>query len=203
MSSVTFDAETHRYWLEGNEIPSVSRIIQGLKLTPPYYKSDRSQELMVRGTHVHTCTQYHDEGRLHERSWEPEYHAFLEGWKAFRTIFGGEPIEIEKKVSSNQFRYAGTLDRVFKLPSPTDPNAEELAVIDIKTGSPSNWHGLQLAAYQIAYEEEGLNPMRLPVRRLAVYLTETDFKVREYRDPGDLIAWKAAVTLYYWKERNR
>jgi len=199
MSNLTFDAETHRYWMEGNEIPSVTKIMQKMKLTPYYSASPDSASLMLRGTHVHTCTQYYDEGNIHDRSWEPEYQAFLNGWKNFRLAFGGEVIEIEKKISSNKFRYAGTLDRVFLLDSPT---GKELAVVDIKTGSKSSWHSLQLAAYQIAYEEEGFNTMNLPVRRLAVYLKPDEFSVEEFKDSADLIAWKAAVTLYYWKERN-
>ena len=44
--------------------------------------------------------------------------------------------------------------------------------------------------------------MRLPVRRLAVYLKPDEFSVEEFKDSADLIAWKAAVTLYYWKERT-
>tara|TARA_R100000963_G_C4645987_1_gene110496 strand:- start:2162 stop:2773 length:612 start_codon:yes stop_codon:yes gene_type:complete len=203
MSNVTFDAETHRYWLSGNEIPSVTTIMKKLKLTPYYSQSPDSQKLMDRGTKIHTCTQYHDEGRLHEISWEPEYKSFLDSWISFRSVFGGEPIEIEQRLASNQFRYAGTLDRVFRLRSPTDPNGYELAIIDIKTGGYSAWHSLQLAAYQIAYEEEGYNHSNAPIQRIAVYLTADSFQMREFRDDADLIAWKAAVALYYWKERNR
>ena len=60
-----------------------------------------------------------------------------------------EPIEIEKKLYSAKYGYAGTLDIIAK------DKQQNLVLIDIKTSNQVSFdYLLQLNAYQVAYEEE-------------------------------------------------
>lgn len=62
---------------------------------------------------------------------------------------GYEPVEIEKKLYSAKYGYAGTLDIIAK------DKQQNLVLIDIKTSNQVSFdYLLQLNAYQVAYEEE-------------------------------------------------
>ena len=43
---IEFDAKAHRYYLAGRELPSVTQVIGGLKLSPPYPKTESSMAAM-------------------------------------------------------------------------------------------------------------------------------------------------------------
>ena len=64
------------------------------------------------------------------------------------------PVEIEKKIYSKNFNYAGTLDLVVK------DKEGKLVLIDIKTSNSVSFdYHLQLNAYKFAYEEETKSPI--------------------------------------------
>ena len=64
------------------------------------------------------------------------------------------PVEIEKKIYSKNFNYAGTLDLVVK------DKEGKLVLIDIKTSNSVSFdYHLQLNSYKFAYEEETKSPI--------------------------------------------
>ena len=64
------------------------------------------------------------------------------------------PVEIEKKIYSKNYNYAGTLDLVVK------DKEGKLVLIDIKTSNSVSFdYHLQLNAYKFAYEEETKSPI--------------------------------------------
>jgi hypothetical protein len=71
---------------------------------------------------------------------------------------------------------AGTADRVGTM------NGQPL-IVDLKTGSPASWNGLQLAMYDLLYDD--VAPQHR--RRLALYLRKDGRLAQsvEYLDPAD------------------
>tara|TARA_R100000654_G_scaffold5716_1_gene15740 strand:- start:4113 stop:4871 length:759 start_codon:yes stop_codon:yes gene_type:complete len=78
------------------------------------------------------------------------WNTFLKWWETQ----GYEPVEIEKKIYSKNYTYAGTLDLVVK------DKKGNLVLIDIKTSNHVSFdYHLQLNAYKFAYEEETKSPI--------------------------------------------
>jgi hypothetical protein len=75
---------------------------------------------------------------------------YVEGYLDFKNLMGLEVTEIEKVVYSEEWDYAGTLDRV----ADSRGRFPEGMVIDLKSGSKSKGHILQVAAYALAYGAE-------------------------------------------------
>ena len=96
-----------------------------------------------RGTRVHKWCELYDAGELETLiSIDDELIPFVEAYIAFRSDWHDVSwIAIEERVWSSDYLYAGTLDR---------RSAEVL--LDIKTGSVADWHGLQLTAYDMCFE---------------------------------------------------
>ena len=199
MTDLSFDAATHRYWDGATELPSVTTILKGLKLTPWYPKSDEANAAMALGTRVHNATQKHDEGGQINLMASDEVMPYLSAWSDFLQHYGGQVTDCELKVMSNTHRYAGTLDRII------NHHDGSVTILDIKTGSggPQSWHKLQLAAYQIAWEESGHNMAGRPIKRVVCYLKPDGWKMLQSVDDQDLQAWKASVCLFYWKRWNK
>lgn len=64
-----------------------------------------------------------------------------------------------------------------------------LWVVEIKTGAPDGWHGLQLAAYAMLTNARG---------RIGVYLRPDGwYRVRVYDDPGDQARWMETLHEFY------
>lgn len=73
------------------------------------------------------------------------WNIFLDWWNNQEY----KPVEIEKKIYSQKYNYAGTLDLVVK------DKKKNLVLIDIKTSNHISFdYYLQLNAYRFAYEEE-------------------------------------------------
>ena len=197
-STLSFDPVAHRYWDGATELPSVTTILKEMKLTPWYPRTDGAKEAMAFGTRVHLATQKHDEGGLVDLRADDDVMPYLSAWTDFLAAYGGTITDCELKIMSRSLHYAGTLDRIIS------HDSGEVTILDIKTGSPSSWHKLQLAAYQIAWEECGYNLPGRPVRRVVCYLSNDGrFRIREFNRPDDIQAWRAVVCLFYWKKWNK
>jgi len=192
-----FDAASHRYWLAGQATPSVTTILRDLKLTPHYPRTEEANQAMTLGTRVHSATEAHDRGD--RAPVDDELAPYVSAWAEFLAHYGGTVTDVEMQVASTRHRYAGTLDRIIRGPG------GQPTVLDIKTGSSGfqAWHRLQLSAYQIAWEESGHNLPGLPVKRVICYLQPGAWTMREANDPADLLAWRAAVNVYYWRKWNK
>ena len=93
------------------------------------------------------------------------WNLFLKWWENQEY----EPIEIEKKLYSKKYNYAGTLDLVVK------DKEGNLVLIDIKTSNQISFdYYLQLNAYWFAYEEETKQKIS---KALVVRLPKSDKKI--------------------------
>ena len=94
--------------------------------------------------------------------------------------------DIEKIVVHHPFKYAGTIDRIVLLNN-------EKSIIDIKTGQVQDWHGIQLAAYNLAL---GNGDPRL----YGLYLRKTGkYYLKEYSAKYYAEIFLTALEAYRWK----
>lgn len=182
----TYDAESHRYWLNGEELPHVTGILKEAGLCPSY---QGFQEAQWRGLHVHVATEWYDLNDLDWNEVYPKWLGYVKAWARFRDDTGFAPTLIEWQGYHPAFRYAGTLDREGTL------GQDMVAQLDLKTGHPEPWHPFQTAGYYLLRGITG-------ARRGCVYLKEDgSYQLAWHDDPGDLKVFMAALTIASAKRR--
>ena len=198
-SGLHFDHVSHRYKLDGRVLPSVTQVLENVGIIDydgiPW---ETRQMALTRGSNVHLATQLDDEGDLDEDS-VGDLMGYVKAWRAAKAALGITSFShIEKRMAHSGFRYAGTMDRMFKGPSGTGE------IIDIKTNTAPWWVRIQLAAYQCLAIANNLGAVSV---RIAVELHPDGtfnammFGEREYRD--DLQTFLAALRVMNEKELNR
>jgi hypothetical protein len=138
-----FDETTHRYYQGDLVVPGVTTVLKHGGLIDMRWFTD---EARVRGTLVHELTHAVDAqldldtdtlafrgGVLGELD---AYHRFLDDYRPVYRL-------IERAMFHPTLRYGGKPDRVCSV------FLGRPAVLEIKTGQPSSWHGVQLAGYQL------------------------------------------------------
>ncbi|CAB4147188.1 hypothetical protein UFOVP1017_17 [uncultured Caudovirales phage] len=173
MGRVVFDAEAHTYTWQGRVIPSVtSRIAAaGLLGAGAQFYTPASA---ARGTRVHLACAEYDHGRA--TTLPDTESGYLDSYTFWHQMMAPKWSHIEQPQYSVTHDTAGTADRVGVM------NGHPL-IVDLKTGSPASWHGLQLAMYDLLYDD--VPPQQR--RRLALYLRKDGRLAQsvEYLDPAD------------------
>jgi len=175
-----FEATSHEYAINQRTIPSVTDRIAAAGLLGPgaaFY----TPESAARGTRVHSACTDVDLSRLVTLS--DDERGFVESYQAWRTLMRPTWTSMEQPHYSSRYDTAGTADRLGTMGGTP-------LVLDFKTGGPASWHGLQLAMYDLLYDD--LPPQRR--RRIALYL-RIDGRLAqsvEYLDPAD---YTLALTL--------
>ncbi len=146
--ALEFDAATHTYRAGGVIVPSVTQVLEAVGVVDYSYLPPSTRNMALqRGSYVHLACQMDDEGDLDEDALDPALLPYVAAWRAFRAERGFTFQEIERRVHSARYGYAGTLDR-------TGTNADgDLCLIDIKTSRAEGWVRLQTAAYAGAQDE--------------------------------------------------
>ena len=189
---LTFEPEGHVYRWNGVIVPSVTQILEAVGILD-LSMVDRdvlaaAQEL---GKNVHKICELYDKGTLDESSVDGAGRGYLDAWIKARKEMGFDKFSmIERKIYHPDYKYAGTLDRVYSG-----------TVIDIKTGAPGGLEksaGPQLAAYM-----EVLNiPKRIYKKRLVIHLTPDDYKPIPLTDIRDLSTFISALNIWNHKKRR-
>ena len=160
-TSLQFDEATHTYTLDGEVLPSVTQVLEGVGIIDYSHIPSATREMALeRGSLVHRVTHWDDEGDLDDGSVDEAVAPFLQSWRQFRADMGFVPAVIERRGHHEVYRYAGTLDRIG-----TVGGADWL--VDIKTNDAPDWVRMQTAAYA-AFDPE---PSRF--KRVAVELKAT------------------------------
>lgn len=181
--SFTFDPQAHIYRLDGVQIPSVTGIIKDAGLCRDY---SGFQEAQWRGLHVHNACEFYDLEDLNWNSVYPQWLGYVKAWARFRDDTGFKPELIEFQTYHKEFRYAGTIDRIGVLDG-------KRFLIDLKTGEPEAWHGIQTAAYSMLEKVDG---------RGDVYLLEDgSYKLERHEDNADFRVFLAALTVVSWRKK--
>ncbi len=120
-----FDEETHKYFLNGEEVPSVTQICS--PLTANKYGAGQAiiQMAARRGTAVHEYCELIDYGAMPEEV-EPELVGYITAYQKFLRDYRPEWHYIEKQLADTQLKFAGTLDRMGVIDG-------KRTIVDIKT----------------------------------------------------------------------
>lgn len=195
-SGFRFDRELHRYYLNGKEIPSVSRVLELVGLRKEF---NLAAELAARrGSNVHAYCELLDKGELEKYDLDEAVKPYLAEWCAAKAHLGIERfdlIETQAYAKLGGIWVAGTCDR----------KAGSL-LIDIKTATQpraSKAYRLQTALYSLIFGAD---------ERLLVYLRGTgEFDPRSIRDGGaldwhhdkeDIEAAELACRFVGWRTRR-
>ena len=181
----TFDADSHQYFLDGVEIPSVTMCLKTAGLTRTY---DGFHDAQLRGLHVHQACEWLDLNDLDWNSVYPAWLGYVKAYARFKDDTGFQPTLIEYQSWHRQFLYAGTLDRVGQL------NGKSV-LADIKTGGQEDWHALQTAAYSLLVDKVDA--------RIAIYLKEDGtYLVEKHTDAADIRTFLGALTVTHWRRSH-
>jgi hypothetical protein len=158
MAQLTFDADTHTYYLDGAEVPSVSEITKPLSA---YKYADVDENVLEaaadRGTEIHFITTLIDNGEDIDGEYPAEYGGYIEAYRLYLSEHNVVHIARETPVYHPGRLYAGTPDAISIVDG-------EIAIVDYKCVASVNKIGVktQVNAYKAAYEAlEGLKIERL------------------------------------------
>lgn len=195
-----FNEKTHSYQVHGKPVPHVTQVTDLLASYAgvPWAVLERKRQI---GEAVHYATELDDQDDLDFDSVPAEIRGYVSAWRAFKEAAGFVCIANERKVWSDVYQYAGTLDRVCRLPGLKGVRKDQFCLIDIKTTyalMPAV--GPQLAAYQRAWDEH--EPKKI-AHRFAVQLRpDGTFKPEECREETDWNTFLSALNLLRWRQRH-
>lgn len=179
-----FDAEGHRYFLDGDEIPSLSSLLKQDGVVDTTYMTEEGRD---RGTAVHSlCTTMDLGAELPPPPMVEPYRGYMAAYQELLEVLRPEWECIEEAEVSRRWRFGCRPDRVglvYGLP----------AIVELKTGGKEPWHALQLALQAIAVSERTLLP---PDRyqRIVIYLSDTGrYSVEIPKSPRDYDAARALL----------
>jgi len=193
MSTLLFYDDSHKYTVDGQEVPSVSELTRFLTrelyTDAPQFFLDQAAK---RGTNVHKATEALDKFGTVEV--EDEYVGFVKAYVAFMKEHDVSWDKIEWSVCNGNL-YAGTLDRYGALDG-------KVGILDIKTTA--NISGLhkvcytaQLNLYKLAVEKEK------PVEGLWVLQLKKDgtYKLIQLEENKELA--QACITMHYAIQKTK
>jgi hypothetical protein len=192
---LTFDKNTHTYYLDDKKIPSCSAILSSCGMSDySQVPKDVLEASAKFGSAVHKCCELWDKSTLDESSLSAPLIPYRKHWIQFLCDFNAVIVKdyIETPIGSLKYRFGCTPDRVLVIKN-------KVWVLEIKTTStilPAV--GLQLAAQKIAIEE---NYGKVH-NRVAIQLTEDGYKLFPLDDPSDESTFLACLRVWNWKERN-
>lgn len=192
----------HVYSVAGRRIVGVTTVLRAEKLIDDRFFSPESAQ---RGTAVHAAVEQDDRGILDEAFADPRILPYLEGWRRFRSehryeplvapILGTLAVHSEIRMFSPTLDLAGTADSIG-----TMAGVNGLALVDVKSGTPSPATSLQTAAYASTYHE---HTGRIIAARFAVQVSDDGtYRLHRYRDSNDIFTFRAALQLHRWRARN-
>lgn len=189
-----FDEEQHRYFLGNRELPSVTRVIDNVLSDLSGIHPAVLSTAAARGTAVHKACELSDLGLLDWSALDPILMPYVEAWERFKAETRFLPTLIEKRVYSETYGYAGTLDRVGLMNDHT-------VLIDIKSGAVYPSAGVQLAAYNRAALERGA--IEYPLPRYVVQVCDNGkYALHPFTDSADFNVFAAALQIYHFKQRK-
>lgn len=190
-----FNEDRHEYRLDGAVVPSVTQVTDGLLTDLSMVPPDILKRAAAFGQAVHAACEYDDDGTLDENELDIALLPYLRGYRKFKDEIRPEIVASEQRVFSQKYRFAGTLDRVYRFGRGL-PYVE----VDLKTNTvllPAV--GPQTAAYQLAWEEMG-NPKIS--KRFALQLKPDDYRLEPLTDPTDTYTFLACLHITHWRNKH-
>ena len=164
-------------------LPHVTTIIREAGLMPPVWDEEAFEAKAVLGTTVHAlCAR--------RRASDGPAGDYARSFLRWLEETGARVIDAEVKVTGGG--YVGRID-LFAVWN------NQRWILDIKTGPPHRWHGVQLAAYSSAVSRD--HP-KIIFRRGVLWLSPARAKLYcepPIISPGDSAAWEACLMLWRWR----
>lgn len=184
--------ESHRYFVDAVEVPSVTGVIDEMGLIPPYPDKEIYKR---RGTAVHKACALFSANRLDMDKTDSRLIGYVISFRHFLKASGFQPLLVEHPVFSRNWKIAGTLDYYGTIKGKN-------VILDLKSGEPADASCVQTAGYAMLLQEsDGLEVEERYVLRL-----DPDGKpasVRPHENhPEDTSLFQAAVLLWHWKKRK-
>jgi hypothetical protein len=193
--ALTFEAATHRYALDGRELPSVTTILRDAGLidfAAPWF----TDEARARGTYVHEAIALLVEQDLDWERLDPTLAPYVQAFERWRTEGGCIVEACEQRVAHEALAYAGTIDLLAKRWSGATETWERY-LIDVKCGAVPPSVGPQTAAYLRCLAHEGWRwraVLQLP--------GDGSYRFDLLEDPEDDDDFLAALRLFHRKRRH-
>lgn len=200
--AIRLDPVTHTYYKgallrgSGQPVLGVTTILKRAGvINDRWWTEDHCQ----RGTDVHTLAWLQLDGLTGE--WG-QYDGYRQSFNGFLDLHRPDTIATDVLVYHAEQDYCGTLDWFVVA-------ADQLAIWDLKSGRPANWHACQTAGYadallsaSIEYPAGMVPPS---IRRGSVYLFEDGRPgvLRQHYKPTDRVVWQAALVCACFAENGR
>jgi len=187
-----FTEKDHKYFLDGTEIPSVTQVLQEAGLINlEWVDKEVLKAKALFGTKVHKTTELYDKGTLDIAELHPTLSGYLNGWVKFRNDYDFIPTYIEIMLFHKLYKFAGRIDRVGCL-------GDDLALVDIKSGTKQKVSSIQTAGYELLYNQDKTKKDQIKKRYL-VYLNKDNYKVEECKNINDKNIFLSALTITNYK----
>lgn len=196
-TELVFDVATHTYRYNGNVVPGVTSVIESVGLSDfSMVPHDVLEQAKAFGAEVHKVTEKLDRGQQIQGDISNATGLYLCHYIKFLHDLDVEIIEIEKRVFSEKYVYAGTLDRIAVLRKLSN----QPVLFDIKTGVKSISHKVQTAAYEYAYKTD----KRQKMDRYTLYLSNDGYKLSEaHTSRKDFDVFLAALSVHNFKKGGK
>ncbi len=196
MGNFQFIEATHTYLAEGRDVPSCTRCLDHSGLCDfRFVREEILERKSFLGTEVHRVIQYFCEGDLDMDSIAPEAWPYLRSWIKLQehSAFVPSQIEYQTIAQLDGLTYGMKVDLAGKFMG-------EDAVLDLKTGKATWYHGVQLAGYAVGLPHSTLTtPMaKFAKRKRYVVEVRADGEMAHvvpYRNMRDLITFRAALEI--------
>jgi hypothetical protein len=206
-----FDAERHLYTIGDVIVPSVTQVLNELRLIDFSSVPDGIlAAAQARGTYVHQVLHYYIEGDFDLDDCVPEYRGYVDSALAYLAEVQSRPFDqvdgkpvVEYRFWHAPLMFAGTVDHLAW-------DADDvLAITDFKTGEPSEVAApLQTAAYELGVRHcllPKLSPRYVKtVRRRAIKLFKDGRPGRPepYTDVRDTAIFLAALAVVHYRRNG-
>jgi hypothetical protein len=188
-----FDEASHTYTLDGKKMPSVTKILKDVNLTPDdsFYKPIDAE----RGRAVHHAALLLLRKDLDESTIHPIIQPYIKAFKDFlrESRFVPNLSFCELPMYDEELWYAGKPDMIGNL------NANN-ALIDLKTGDAKMYAPYQTAGYEKLYRNQITNPIERRSRTIKRYslrlFSDGKYRLREHDSANDWLVFRSAIVVH-------
>jgi len=195
--SVEFEPIAHKYMIDGRELPSVTQCINRLNdfSMIPADVLERKRQI---GTAAHEATALYDNTMLDWSTVDDAVMPYLQAWVFFCDETGFTPTQVEQRVYSKRYDFAGTLDRNGLFSNLKKLNPDEEVMLDIKcTAALMPAVGPQTAAYLAAHNEG--RRKKIKKRFCALLKPNGRYELEPLTENSDLTVFLACLTIRKWE----
>lgn len=183
--NLSFDPQTHQYWVDGEEVLSVTQILKSCCIVDETWFTEVARD---RGQAVHLATQYLDQEKLDWDSISPGIAGYVDSYRQFKSDTDFTIERNESPLFNPIYRFAGTPDRIGTI------NGEK-TILDIKIGQRASWHRLQTAGYALLVGNG--------YKRYGLYLTNKGtYALERHRNHQDHRVFLSALTVANWNTQT-